>query len=65
MFRSASALIVNKIDLVPYLQCDPKLLRKNALQINPQLKIFETSCKTNQGISGWAEWLISQARLPT
>jgi hydrogenase nickel incorporation protein HypB len=65
MFRSASALIVNKIDLVPYLQCDPKLLEKNALQINPQLKIFETSCRTTQGISDWAEWLVSQARLRT
>ena len=60
MFRIASALIVNKIDLVPYVNCDLKRLERNALQINPQLKIFETSCTTNQGISDWAEWLASR-----
>ena len=60
MFRIASALIVNKIDLVPYVNCDLKRLERNALQINPQLKIFETSCTTNQGISDWAEWLLSR-----
>jgi hydrogenase nickel incorporation protein HypB len=60
MFRSATALIVNKIDLVPYVECDLKQLERNALQINPDLKIFETSCKTNQGISGWADWLVSR-----
>ena len=60
MFRIASALIVNKIDLVPYVNCDLKRLEQNALQINPQLKIFETSCTTNQGISDWAEWLASR-----
>jgi hydrogenase nickel incorporation protein HypB len=60
MFRSSSALIVNKIDLVPYVECDLKQLEKNALQINPDLKIFETSCKTVQGISDWVDWLVSR-----
>jgi hydrogenase nickel incorporation protein HypB len=60
MFRAASALIVNKIDLLPHIDCNLKQLEQNALQINSQLKIFETSCKTNQGISDWAEWLLSQ-----
>lgn len=59
MFRNASVLIVNKTDLIPYVNCDLDQLKKNALQINPRLKIFETSCTTNQGISEWAEWLLS------
>lgn len=57
MFRNASALIVNKIDLVPYLNCNVKTLRTNALSINPALNVFETSCVTGQGIRQWCEWL--------
>ncbi|HUI30260.1 MAG TPA: hydrogenase nickel incorporation protein HypB [Candidatus Acidoferrales bacterium] len=61
MFRNASVLIINKIDLVPYLNCDLVQLKKNALQINPNLKVFETSCTTNAGIPDWSEWLLSKA----
>jgi hydrogenase nickel incorporation protein HypB len=57
MFRKASVLIINKIDLVPYLNCDPATLRRNALQINPSLKVFETSCTTKAGIAEWCIWL--------
>ncbi|HEY6626837.1 MAG TPA: hydrogenase nickel incorporation protein HypB, partial [Ignavibacteriaceae bacterium] len=38
MFRNASALIINKIDLVPYVNCSLALIEKNALSINPLLK---------------------------
>jgi hydrogenase nickel incorporation protein HypB len=57
MFRNASALIVNKIDLLPYVNCDLKVLEGNALKINPGLTLFETSCKTKIGIPEWCEWL--------
>jgi hydrogenase nickel incorporation protein HypB len=57
MFRNSSILIINKIDLVPYVRCDLNLLKKNALQINPKLKIFEISCFTGTGIQGWCRWL--------
>ncbi|MFA6456234.1 MAG: hydrogenase nickel incorporation protein HypB [Bacteroidota bacterium] len=60
MFHHSSVLIVNKIDLIPYVNSNPKVIRKNALQINPSLKIFETSCTTNKGIPEWCEWLKSQ-----
>jgi len=62
MFRNASVLIINKTDLVPYVNCNLEQLRQNALQINPQLKIFETSCTTKQGIAEWAGWLLSRAQ---
>lgn len=60
MFHKASVLLVNKIDLVPYVNCSPDRLKKNALQINPTLKIFETSCTTKQGIPEWCDWLKSE-----
>jgi len=61
MFRNASVLIVNKIDLVPYVDCNLEQLKKNALQINPSLKVFETSCTTNAGIAEWSEWLLGKS----
>ncbi len=63
MFRNSSVLIINKIDLVPYVHCDLKLLEKNALQINPALKIFEISCFTGEGIPEWCSWL-SKREIP-
>jgi len=60
MFRNSSVLIINKTDLVPYTGCSLEKLRNNALTINPSLKIFETSCTTNEGINDWCSWLESQ-----
>jgi hydrogenase nickel incorporation protein HypB len=57
MFLNSSVLIVNKIDLVPYLKCDMDVLKGNALRINPALKVFEISCFTGAGISEWCDWL--------
>jgi hydrogenase nickel incorporation protein HypB len=57
MFQRASALIINKIDLLPYVNCEMTVLKGNALSINPSLKIFETSCTTKSGIPDWCSWL--------
>ena len=57
MFRNSSVLLINKIDLVPYVDCDLNRLKNNALQINPALKVFEISCKTGAGIAEWCNWL--------
>lgn len=59
MFLNSKILIINKIDLLPYINCDIDLLKKNALQINPQLEIFETSCTTGEGIDKWCERLTT------
>jgi hydrogenase nickel incorporation protein HypB len=57
MFRNASVLVINKIDLLPYVNCDLENMRKNALSINPDLEILETSCTTKAGIPEWFTWL--------
>ena len=57
MFQNASVLIINKVDLLPYVNCDLNTLRNNALKINPSLKVFETSCTTKSGIAEWCSWL--------
>ena len=57
MFQHASVLIINKIDLLPYVNCNLETLKQNALRINPSLKVFQTSCTTKSGISEWCAWL--------
>lgn len=57
MIRNSSVLLLNKIDLIPYIPCNLDVLRKNALRINPALKIFEISCITGEGIPDWCNWL--------
>ena len=57
MFRNASVLLINKIDLLPYVSCNMDEMKKNALTINPKLKIFSLSCTSGQGISEWCAWL--------
>jgi hydrogenase nickel incorporation protein HypB len=60
MFRNASVLLVNKIDLLPYVDCDIATLTGNARKINPSLTIFQTSCKTGAGIPEWSDWLLQE-----
>ncbi|NLT65421.1 MAG: hydrogenase nickel incorporation protein HypB [Acidobacteria bacterium] len=57
MFLNSSVLLINKTDLIPYVNCDLNRLRNNALQINPSLRIFEISCFTGAGIPEWCNWL--------
>ncbi|MBP1654160.1 MAG: hydrogenase accessory protein HypB [Bacteroidetes bacterium] len=61
MFRNASVLIINKIDLLPYVASSVDTLQSNALSINPSLTVFRTSCTTGEGIDAWCEWLIARA----
>ena len=57
MFRNAEVIIINKIDLSPYLNTSIAELEKNALSINSELKVFKTSCTTGEGIEAWCQWL--------
>jgi len=60
VFRNSSILIINKTDLLPHVNSSLAKLKKNALSVNPSLKIFETSCVTDDGIDKWCKWLKTQ-----
>ncbi|GAC1450861.1 MAG: hydrogenase nickel incorporation protein HypB [Ktedonobacterales bacterium] len=57
MFAVAQVMIVNKIDLLPYVDYDLVRVRQQALAINPRLSIFELSCRTGAGLDAWCDWL--------
>jgi hydrogenase nickel incorporation protein HypB len=61
MFLNASVLLINKTDLIPYINCNIETLTNNALQINPTLKVFELSCTSGAGINEWCDWLESNS----
>jgi hydrogenase nickel incorporation protein HypB len=61
MFRNASVLLINKIDLLPYVDCDIDQLQQNALQINPALEVFRMSARTGEGLAAWCEWLLRKS----
>ena len=60
MFRRASVLVINKIDLLPYVNASVATIEKHARDINPSLTVFQTSCTTGEGIPQWCEWLRQQ-----
>ncbi len=60
MFRVCDATLLNKIDLLPYLDYDKRAALKNILQIHPDMPIFETSAITEEGLTGWIDWLKSK-----
>ena len=60
MFRSSHLCIINKTDLLPYLDFDIKKVKEYALQVNPDLKFIELSVKNGKGMDKWYEWLKDQ-----
>lgn len=62
MFQRASVLVINKIDLLPYVDCRIEELRSNALSINPNLTVFEVSATKGTGVDAWCEWISGKAR---
>jgi len=62
MFHESKVLIINKIDLLPYLAVSLETIEKEALKVNPHLTIFEVSCKTGQGLDAWYDWLKKQVK---
>jgi len=57
MFRAATVCLINKIDLLPYLDFDLELCRTLARQVNPDLLFFEVSAKSGEGLEAWYQWL--------
>lgn len=62
MFRESKVLLINKIDLLPYVDCSVDRIREEALRINPEMVIFEVSCKTGGGLEAWYDWLREEVK---
>jgi hydrogenase nickel incorporation protein HypB len=62
-FASAQAVVINKIDLEPYMPAKVAKLRENALLVNPALAVFEVSCLTGQGLEAWLDWIRARLAL--
>jgi len=60
MFQESSVLLINKTDLIPYVDFDLPKARRDALALNNKLKIIEVSCKTGEGLDVWYEWLTER-----
>ena len=60
MFDIADAVLINKIDLLPYLKFDAQGFSQAVRRINEKVEIFQISCATSQGIQEWVSWLLTQ-----
>lgn len=60
MFTESNALVLNKIDLLPYTDFSMEELRKTVLAMNPSIQIFPVSTKTGEGMDKLTEWLGSK-----
>jgi len=60
LFRRASVMVLNKLDLVPHCDVDVDALVEETHKVNPQLEIVHASCRTGDGLEAWYAWLDKQ-----
>ena len=60
MFHKTDIVLINKIDLLPYLRFDVQAFSQAIKGINGRVEIFPISCATGQGIQEWISWLLTQ-----
>jgi len=58
MFEHADTCVINKTDLLPYVDFNLDLVKKHALSVNPHLHLLELSAKTGEGMEQWISWLL-------
>lgn len=62
MYRGVDALVVNKTDLLPYINFRMDYFQRGVEVLNPGVITFPMSCRTGEGLDKWIEWLISNLR---
>jgi len=62
MFHTSDICIINKIDLLPYVNIDVQKLKDYALKVNPNLQFFEVSATKGDGMESWYGWLKDQSK---
>jgi hydrogenase nickel incorporation protein HypB len=60
MFQDTDVVVLNKIDLLPYIDFDLQAYRRLLLALNPDVALFPISCTTGEGIAEWADWLFQE-----
>jgi hydrogenase nickel incorporation protein HypB len=60
MYRGVDALVINKIDLLPYVPFNMEFFQKGVEILNPGLVTFPLSCKTGEGLEAWIDWIQAQ-----
>ena len=63
MFSKVDALIINKIDVMPYFDFDMEKLREYVGKLNKNVKIFPISAKTGEGVKDWTDWLFGEVSI--
>lgn len=63
MFSKVDALIINKIDVMPYFDFDMEKLREYVGKLNRNVKIFPISAKTGEGVKDWTDWLLGEVSI--
>ena len=58
VYRGVDALVINKIDLLPYVQFDMEYFKRGVEILNPGLVTFPMSCRTAEGLDAWLDWLV-------
>ena len=59
-YRGVDVLVINKIDLLPYVEFDMDYFRRGAAALNPGLTTFPLSCRTGEGVEAWIDWVAAQ-----
>lgn len=62
MFAASDLMLLNKIDLLPYLDFDLEACIAYAKKVNPTIKIIQVSAKSGEGMEEWIDWLLSQRK---
>ena len=60
MYRGVDALVINKIDLLPYINFEMDYFQRGVEALNPGLVTFPLSCRTGEGLSAWVEWILAK-----
>ena len=62
IYRGIDALIINKIDLLPYIDFDLEYFKRGIKVLNPDVTFFPFSCTTGEGVSAWTDWLLARVQ---
>ena len=62
MYRGMQVLIINKIDLLPYVPFDMDYFKKGVEILNPGVAVFPVSCKTGENMDAWVNWLVKKVK---